>query len=700
MAEPTLDSVGQWLLDNKDKAGSPDFVTMSNAYREMAQPPAAAPASGDAPGINDDIRKVNARDPYNWDNTINRTVTGAVTGIPDTLIAIGNAAMRAAGDGGSLGMAGVAPGSVKQAPYLGPKMLAAGGGVPLPDDASWGRQITEGAGSTLLGGGAGAVKSAITNAPSWIGSIVPAARALFSSTVAPTVTSNTGGRVGGAVGGETGALLGSLLGGAATNAGPAAKSYVYNRFAGQGKPDAPQIAAAAARQGIPTTAGMLGNPDIQQQERQLAAKPGAMAFINTRRQGSIDAIGDALNRIATARGSTDMDPTPASIGQRVTEAAGETAQALRNRSEEGQLRLQDRIGADTPVPVTPLREQGYSMMTDPRAGLSVPGRQAIDYRLTDQLSPLINRDTAGQPIMQGAAPSRWWADGPNPGGSETVPYGPFRGWRTDLGKSLDTPQGGRMPPTAELYAPATEAMRGVAEQQGVPRQDFENVQGRTRAVERSAARPGDPTGDYEHLMGVAGREPQSAYSYLHGGLQNPDRLGMLEATQHPQVPGIMGDYLRLLGNQTLGKGDARGPINLADRLSAPKMDPRALDVIAGPHEPAVRDVATAARAVNYPTSQTGLTRAIGGVGDSLVNKLIGSEAFGKAGELIGAGNTAGRIVGLGAGPVYHYLQGRLLQSQTARDALAGRPQAPGAALDINRLRAALIAANAGRQAGE
>ena len=43
MAEPNLDQIGQWLLDNQDKAGTPDYVTMANAYRQSSQPAAPAP---------------------------------------------------------------------------------------------------------------------------------------------------------------------------------------------------------------------------------------------------------------------------------------------------------------------------------------------------------------------------------------------------------------------------------------------------------------------------------------------------------------------------------------------------------------------------------------------------------------------------------------------------------------------------------
>jgi hypothetical protein len=679
MADPTLDNIGQWILDNKDKAGTPDFVKMSDAYRQMSNSPAdvqtpdqnapttrivVRPDGSNLPDISDVVRAKNTADPYNADNTINRIVTGAATGIPDTVIALGNAMQRMRGE--------------PEAPYLGPKMLAAGGGVPLPEDAGWGRQIAEGSGSALLGGGASAVKSAIRNAPSWLGSIVPAAKTLLSSTVAPTVAANAGGQAGGAIGGETGALLGSLLGGAASNAGAAVKTSIYNRYAGQGKPDAPAIAAAAARQNIPETAGMLGNADIQHQERQLAGRPGAVNYINARRQSATDAMGAAIDRVATARGSTDLEPSQASIGQNLKDIAATSAEDLKARVSAEQQQLEDRIGFHTEVPVRDIFHAGYAQMPS----LSIPGREAIDYRLTNHLAPLVTRDAAGQPILDAT-------------GSPTVKYGLLRQWRSDLGRSFE--QGKYPAATAQLYEPATNAMGNAAARAGVSPQEFMDIQSRYRNA-MGEPQPGVP--NYRALTDIAGKEESPAYNYLHGGANNPSRLVMLEGTRHPQLPATFGDYLRMIGNQTLGKGDARGPINFADRVSAPKMDPAALDVIAGPQAPDVRDIASVARATNYPTSQTGLTRAMGGVGDSLVNKLIGSEVFGKVGEVLGVGNTAGRIVGLGAGPAFHYLQARLQQGPTARDALAGRPQAPGTVFDVNRLRAALIAANAGRQAGQ
>jgi hypothetical protein len=665
--QPTLDSIGQWILDNKDKAGSPQFVQMADTYRKMSAPPAAD--GSNLPQISDVVKAKNTAEPYNADNTINRVVTGTATAIPDTVIALGNAMQRLRGE--------------PEAPYLGPKMLAAGGGVPLPEDAGYGRTIGEAGASALLGGGANAVRSAIKNAPSWLESAAPAAKTLFKSTVAPTVGANAGGQVGGAIGGETGALLGSLVGGMAPNAGAAAKSAIYNRYAGQGKPNAPEIAAQAERQNIPETAGLLGNANVQHTERQLAARPGSMNYTTGRRQATTDAIGAAMDRVATARGSTDPEPTPASIGSNVRDIAGGAAADLKARVGAEQQQLESRIGTQTEVPVRDIFHAGYGQMP----ALSIPGREAIDYRLTQHLAPLVTRDASGQPILDAS-------------GSPTVKYGLLRQWRSDLGRSFE--QGKYPAATTQLYEPATTAMRNAAARQGVPTHEFDAIQARYKAAMGSEPPPGTP--NYGALSDVAGKEESPAFNYLNQGANNPDRLRMLAATGHPQLPATFGDWLRMIGNKTIGgpgqPPDARGPVHLADRLSAPKMDPAALDIIAGPHAGDVRDIAGVSRAFNYPTSQTGLTRAVGATGDSLVNKLIGSEAFGKVGEMLGVGNTTGRIVGLGAVPAFHYLKARMLQSQTARDALAGRAPPTTQSYDINALRQALIAANAGRQAGQ
>jgi hypothetical protein len=44
MADPTLDDIGRWILDNQDKQHTPDFETMANAYKHMSAQRGAAGA--------------------------------------------------------------------------------------------------------------------------------------------------------------------------------------------------------------------------------------------------------------------------------------------------------------------------------------------------------------------------------------------------------------------------------------------------------------------------------------------------------------------------------------------------------------------------------------------------------------------------------------------------------------------------------
>jgi len=676
MAE--IDDLDNWIVQNAETAkGTPEFVQKAARYRELRD----AETSGALPDAEAELRARRAANPGGFDATMNRMFSGAVTGLPDLGIGITNMLSRVGGR-----IAGVE--KPPQIAPLGPQMIEAGGGGVVQDPSTL-RQLLEGAGSALIGGGAGGVANAAAAGTSALNTAGRVASATGAQIVAPTVTSHYGGEVGGYIGEklgdrETGALLGSIIGGAApTVAQGAGQRYSHNRLAAQAAPNAAEIAAAAAAQDVRPTAGMLGNRDIQNLERTLGNQVGSMGIIDRARRGARADIGAALDRLATERGSTHGNPTPGTIGENAITAARESAEALRAGSEGAQMRLQDRVGADTPVAITPMRDQGYSMMTDPRAGLSVPKREAIDFRLTEQLAPLINRDAAGMPILQGGGrpppgqpgpppglPGPAGAPGSRPGASETVPYGPFRGWRTDLGRSLDTPQGGRMPPTSALYGPATEAMRVTAENRGVPRQDFQNVQGRTHAVEREG-------GDYQALQQIFDKEPQQAFNYLTGGEQNPVRLGTLEATQHPQVNSIMGDILRYLGNDTINHPaqGARGPANLANEIE--RMHPDARATIAGPQLPGVMDVATLARALDYPTSQTGLGRTVGGVGESVGRMMAGSETLGQLGTATGipGAGWAGRIAGLAAMPAIRALRANYLQGDHAINAL-GRGAAP------------------------
>jgi len=735
MAEPTFEAIESWLLDNSDKEGTPDYVKMSNAYRAL-DPQGPAPAVGaknisfgedmmtrlkfglgidtpdtsagrDAAALNlDDIMAAKrlTSDPRSLSNRADRVMAGAIGGVPDLGIGVYNAGARMVGSPDS------------QVEYLTPKMLNNAGVPALPEDAPWYERLGEAGASAFVGGGAGAaggVLSTARNTANVARAALPAgssAKAIASTampvgstavrmalpTVVPTVAGAAGGEAGAYLGKkflgdeETGALLGSLLGGSAMAAKPAVQSIIHQIYDGKGAPNARDIFAAANRQGVTPTAGMLGDESIMRREQRYAGMPGSAGVVQDARNTSRAQIGDAYNQSAEARGAIDMNPTPGTIGENVNIAARESADALRAGSDARQVALQDRVGANTPVNVSPIFERGYGMMADPAANLTPSARRAIDYRLTNELMPLIDRNAGGDPLP----PPGVGHNGGPPLAGETAPYGNVRGFRTELGQGIDTPAGGRLPPTSQLYGPTTDAMRDTAASRGVSPQNFDTTQAHTRAVERTTpTEPGGPIGDYPALQRYINEDPAKSFSYLNSGRQNPDVLGILEATQHPLINQIYGDVMRLIGNDTINKPGARGPANFDNAWS--RMHPDARSTILGDQLPNVADQVSLARALDIPTSQAGLTRAVGGQGDAVANKVMGSEILGQAGnEVAGSlGAILGRILGVIGPAGIRSVRAGVLEGPTARNAMTGGPDPRGLA----QLQAALTAAASQQQ---
>lgn len=252
-----------------------------------------------------------------------------------------------------------------------------------------------------------------------------------------------------------------------------------------------------------------------------------------------------------------------------------------------------------------------------------------------------------------------------------VPYGQFAGWRTRLGKAIDAGAGGEMPAVPQLYAPATEAMRASAASRGVSAQDFNNTQDLTRQIMEKPALPGDPTGDYHRLMEIATKEPQAAYTWLQGGEQNPARLGTVEATGHPAVPGIMGDLIKQLGRETINNPSqgAAGPRNLADALA--EMHPESRAITMGNQAAAINDIESLARSFNYPTNQTGLSRAVGSAADRTANRVVGAEAIGDAAASLSIPKLVANVASLGVVPLVNFMRAQGLNNPAAMNAMRG-----------------------------
>jgi hypothetical protein len=636
MAEPTLDSIGQWILDNKDKAGSPDFVKMSEAYRQMSANPSAASAAAPAEDA-----------AYNARNTVGRISTDMLLGIPDLAIAASNVISKP-GDWVAELVTGEKPGA-RDLPTLAPQLREKLNVAELPEDAPWYRRIGESAASSLNTGGAGIARAVAGGLKSSVtGGLKEGGKELLKNTVVPTITSDAGARVGGAVGGQTGQLIGGIIGGAAPSARPMAENWVQGRYVGKGDPNAPQIAAAADRLGIEPTAGALGNYDIQKRENNYAAQRTVLGneSYSAREQARIrNEMTGAGENIATQRGGTGGGQ--AAIGDDIVGAAADRVMQDRQYSSAQQENLQRTVGDATPVPVWDIIQEARAAMNAP--GATVPMRESLQFRI-GQLTPLITqRMPDGTPIVDR---------------NSTVPYAGLKGWRTDLGRSFDS---GNQPRARELYEPATNAMGDTAQQAGVPRGEFNQVQQFTRGVEGE--------GGLADRLAPFEKEPVAAYNYLlEGGRNNPDRLSTFatETAGDPRQSRVFGNYLQSKVDETLGANQAQSANKFASFVEG--TDPRALDTIAGPQVQNVRDLATLARGVDVPTSQRGLGTSVSGVTGSLGSRWLGSEVLGRVGDAIDPIlGTAGRGIGWMAKPSLDWAQQRIMQSDAAKRGLLGAP---------------------------
>jgi hypothetical protein len=224
----------------------------------------------------------------------------------------------------------------------------------------------------------------------------------------------------------------------------------------------------------------------------------------------------------------------------------------------------------------------------------------------------------------------------DPNAPLTVPYEQFKDWRTALGRRMQglDPVPGRF--SNQIYDEATGAMRNTATAQGVHPQEFNLAQ----EITRNQMRAGD----------------------------------------------IQEQYDRSLGNIEMS---AAGPRQFGRWWAS--LTPEEQASLAGSQNSAIADVVRLSRAYNYPTSQTGLTRAFGG---QLAD--VGSRAIGGAlGSLLsntgipGAGQVGAAIGTAGMTPI-NWLRARALEGNRA-SAMAGgaRP------VTIDDLIAALQAANIG-----
>jgi hypothetical protein len=629
------DSMGQWLLNNAAKKGTPEFTEMANAYKEVRN------------------RVEALKDPESWSNTIGRIGSNALTMVPDTLLSIAN--MKSPAERIAEAVTGQSIPKY-QYPMLGPKLRAANNIAELPEDASTFRKIGESAAAGLPFGAAGAVRAGLAEGVgAGVGNLV-------RSTVTPAVKGYVGSEVGGAIGGEEGATIGGLIGGVAPSIG----NIRQMGYARRGAPNAAETMAQADRLGIRPTAGMLGDDVIQARERLYANQGGPNSFTQNLRNDTQRNVLNSATDTAGQRGATGA--TAPATGEMISQIASDVTGREQAGSSARQQVLMDRIGPRTDTDVAPVLAQ----MDDIRNRTDPGTFRPIDRRIED-LRAMLPRDELGNVT------------------STRAPYEQVKDWRTNLrthSQNAD-PVPGRY--VGEINDATTAAMQDAATSSGVPVQDFRNVQARTRAVE-------GPGGVVETLEPMAGREGSTAYNYLlPGGESNPARLRSFQALagSDPRTPQVFGNYMQHTVGETLGNQMAPSSRQFANRVQS--MDPEAARIIMGPQEQAFRDAAGLARAFDYRTNANGLGRTTGGLTGGLGKAYMLGEVGSAIGSVFGnSGERAGRAIAMAAPTAIRAIRERLMQGEVARRGFTGQPLS-GQPTSINDLLARISAAQASSQ---
>lgn len=559
-------------------------------------------------------------DPTTARSSVGRVASYVATGLPDLVIKAANAGLLPWDIPGTV--ADYFTGTKRerpQIPEIGPAVRSAIGVKDLPD-GNTARNLAEGAAAALFSGGASGAGRALG-----AGNYGQAAGAIARDVVAPTVGSYYGGEVGSKYGGDTGALIGSLVGGAAAQTAPSiVRRLAEQRYASGARPDAADISAAAQRQDVTPSAGMLGDKGTQALERRLSGQAGSAGVIANARDTAAGQITDAANRAVEARRAIPA-PTPETAD--IIDVANRARAGGQDVTGAVQTDLMNRIGARSPVDVSNLfADLGrVSLQTDPATAAPIKTRMghlqdmAVQHRLVETLAN-------GGKV--------------DPNAPLVVPYEQFKDWRTRLGKGMQglDPVDSRF--RGQIYDTATQAMRQAAIDRGIPGALFDTAQGIT-------------TNEYR--------------------------------------AGTMADKIA----STLGTEGARGPAQFNRWWEG--LTPEEQVKLAGPQRGAMSDISQLAQAHNYPTSQTGLTRSVGGQLAANAWRLISSLGLAGAAHALGipGGEVVGATIGAAVPEGYANVRARALQSDLARRGMSGQFSPWVNPMSRDELLAALTAANVG-----
>lgn len=635
-----LDAYENWLRANKDKAGTPDFVKVAEAYRELRSAEAslsAAPAQAPAaPG---------------WADTLGNAATG-------TMNMLGRVGMNVVTGGADMvsGVGNMMLGGMQKA---FPNMPMRGSGDLSNDDykAIFGRDAPNGfpyAGQALKE--AVGIPEMSKDAPAWARTLetglnVATNRRLYNGPVTsvgkeaahiglPTAGIELGGEAGHLVGGDVGQMLGSIAGGGgasiAVNKGLTPLKYLGNEEAGN-------VYDAAKRLGVEgdLTAGSVGNGGVKWTEKSLGSVPLMGWGVNRKREAMSSAIEGARDDAAMAlTGGRQPDPSPGARGAALIQGSQDAERRIQTGLSAEQQALEDAVGSNTPTRVGPIVTTGERQAMSTNEGNAGPIRQR-----TEELTSMT---PTGPAVRDPTAPIN------------TVPYGVLKDWRTDLNAERE----GMSPVAGHLVDPianaATESMRETARFRGVEPQ-FDAANAAYAHAQPTLEQLRTVGGRYEGPQRghTGGMDSGQAEGFLRRGLIGDEPLRPVVDAMDPQRWGyIAGSHVAGLGQQP--KGGFR-PDNFAAEWGAPNQK----GGISGPGQALLTqsapttlgqltDAATMGRNFNTNVAADGLSRAIGG--------LTAASAVG--GGLLAGGGVPSLLLGtlpafaLESGPVVRGLAGR------------------------------------------
>lgn len=583
-------------------------------------------------------------------------------------------------------------------PLIAPEAMKRAGVEELPADAGFTRRLLEGTASGLLGNPS-ALRQGVGGAVTRTAADVAGAEG--GSYLGEKLLSQLGL-------GDVGAFLGGLAGASARSAG----TNTFNRaVASQGRSDASEIAAAAERAGIPTTAGELGNERVGGYEKAVQSFPLGSGPVDTARANSRNAMERVVGEVAdTVRGGPALnDPVlPGHVGQEAVRVAGTTADRLTGQAKAGEARLWNDIvdeRFDTRPVIGTFNEQiartgnqeseagmraRRNYMLSKRQTERVPGTPPVDVWDIAPPAPGTTNlpavpGTGVGPIGSAPPPPRFDYEGTfshtipgTPPSTRVTPFitlGQAKDMRTNLGASGTTAPGIAGRDYDSVYGQFTEQLRNRVDQLKGP--------GAFDAANAEYARimgEGGPVPALEGIAGERGRggarvDPMTetqAFNMIKEGMRAPTRMApFTENVPIPDQGPTFGNFLETLGrpatpgpdytfqpnkfatewNRTMPESKAAVVAPGSRPLPGPEVGPTASPNALGR---TLDDVARVAEGYDLPRQSYGLSKALGALA-----------------SVVQGGGLLGNIPAAGVS-FLPYGIGRVLESEGFKRSLAGQ----------------------------